>query len=58
VLMISSELEELVEGSDRVVVLRDGRTVAELPHAAITEDAIMSAMAEGPATGGGERDGG
>ena len=58
VLMISSELEELVEGSDRVVVLRDGRTVAELPHAAITEDAIMSAMAEGPATGAGERDGG
>jgi monosaccharide-transporting ATPase len=58
VLMISSELEELVEGSDRVVVLRDGRTVAELPHEAITEDAIMSAMAEGPATGAGERDGG
>jgi monosaccharide-transporting ATPase len=46
VLMISSELEELVEGSDRVVVLRDGRTVAELPHEAVTEDAIMEAMAE------------
>jgi ribose transport system ATP-binding protein len=58
VLMISSELEELVEGSDRVVVLRDGRTVAELPHAAITEDAIMAAMAEGPADGAGEEDGG
>jgi ribose transport system ATP-binding protein len=58
VLMISSELEELVEGSDRVVVLRDGRTVAELPHQAITEDAIMAAMAEGPAPGDGERDGG
>jgi len=47
VLMISSELEELVEGSDRVVVLRDGRTVAELPHEAVSEDAIMEAMAEG-----------
>ena len=58
VLMISSELEELVEGSDRVVVLRDGRTVAELPHAAITEDAIMAAMAESPAAGDNERDGG
>ena len=58
VLMISSELEELVEGSDRVVVLRDGRTVAELPHQAITEDAIMAAMAEGPAAGDRERDGG
>ena len=34
VLMISSELEELVEGSDRVFVLRDGRTVAELRRGA------------------------
>jgi ribose transport system ATP-binding protein len=47
VLMISSELEELTEGCDRVVVLRDGRTVAELPHAGITQDAIMTAMANG-----------
>ncbi len=47
VLMISSELEELTEGCDRVVVLRDGRTVAELPHDGISEDAIMSAMAHG-----------
>jgi ABC-type sugar transport system ATPase subunit len=41
-----------------VVVLRDGRTVAELPHQAITEDAIMAAMAEGPAPGDREPDGG
>ena len=33
VLMISSELEEVLEGSDRVFVLREGRSVAELPHA-------------------------
>jgi monosaccharide-transporting ATPase len=52
VLMISSELEELIEGSDRVVVLRDGRTVAELPHEAVSEDAIMQAMAEGRAEDG------
>ncbi len=45
--MISSELEELTEGSDRVVVLRDGRTVAELPHDGITQNAIMAAMAHG-----------
>ena len=32
VLMISSELEEVVEARDRVFVLRDGRTVAELPR--------------------------
>jgi ribose transport system ATP-binding protein len=47
VLMISSELEELTEGSDRVVVLRDGRTVAELREGEVSEDAIMAAMAEG-----------
>ncbi len=47
VLMISSEIEELTEGSDRVVVLRDGRTVAELSRDAITQDAIMTAMAHG-----------
>ncbi|MEO8337240.1 MAG: sugar ABC transporter ATP-binding protein [bacterium] len=46
VLMISSELEELVEGSSRVVVLRDGRNVAELRGTAISEQAIIHAMAE------------
>src|SRR3984893_8640144 len=46
VLMISSEIEEVVEGSDRVFVMREGRTVAEFDEAAITEDAIMSAIAE------------
>jgi monosaccharide-transporting ATPase len=46
VLMISSEIEEIVEGSDRVFVLREGRTVAELEKEAITEEAIMAAMAE------------
>jgi len=51
VLMISSELEEITEGSDRVVVLRDGRTVAELPHDAITQDRIMDAMATGDEDG-------
>ncbi len=45
VLMISSELEELTEGSDRVVVLRDGQSVATLPHNQISQDTIMTAMA-------------
>ena len=45
VLMISSDLEELVEGSSRVVVLRDGAAVGELHRAELTQDAIIHAMA-------------
>jgi monosaccharide-transporting ATPase len=47
VLMISSELEEVLEGSDRVFVLREGRSVAEFSHADASESAVMTAMAHG-----------
>jgi monosaccharide-transporting ATPase len=47
VLMISSELEEVAEGADRVFVLREGRTVAELLGDEITEERILAAMAQG-----------
>ncbi|MEV0143787.1 MULTISPECIES: sugar ABC transporter ATP-binding protein [unclassified Nonomuraea] len=40
VLMISSELPELIGMSDRIVVLRDGRIAGELP-AGSTEEAVM-----------------
>jgi ribose transport system ATP-binding protein len=49
VLMISSELEELVEGSSRVVVMRDGRNVAELVGADISQQSIIHAMADASA---------
>lgn len=49
VLMISSDLEELVEGSSRVEVLRDGRDVAELSRGNISQDSIIRAMASGSA---------
>ena len=49
VIMVSSELEELVEGSTRVIVLRDGRKVTELPRDQISQQAIIEAMAEGSA---------
>lgn len=45
VLLISSEFEELVEGADRITVLQDGRSVAELTNPGITEDALVAAMA-------------
>jgi ribose transport system ATP-binding protein len=49
VLMISSELEELTEGCDRVVVLREGQSVATLSkqNQNLNEDTIMAAMAQG-----------
>jgi ribose transport system ATP-binding protein len=46
VLMISSELEELVEGCTRVVVMRDGQRVAELRGQEISQNSIINAMAE------------
>lgn len=45
VLLISSEFEELIEGADRIVVLRDGHSVAELHNPGITEDSLISAIA-------------
>jgi monosaccharide-transporting ATPase len=47
VLMISSELEEVAEGADRVFVLREGRTVTDLTGDAISQDNILAAMAQG-----------
>jgi galactofuranose transport system ATP-binding protein len=49
VLMISSELEELSEGCDEVVVLRDGKSVTALVDNDVTEEAMMQAMATGAA---------
>jgi len=46
VVLISSELEEVVEGSDSVVVLRDGAQLGSLFGDDITEDAIMDMIAD------------
>ncbi|MFB7708559.1 sugar ABC transporter ATP-binding protein [Streptomyces sp. NPDC056105] len=52
VLLISSDLEELIEGSDRVVVLKDGAVVGELTGDDVTEDKLMQTIAAGsPAPG-------
>jgi monosaccharide-transporting ATPase len=50
VLLISSELEEIIADSDHVVTMRDGRSVARLSGDDITEEALMQAMATGSAT--------
>ncbi|WP_350241070.1 sugar ABC transporter ATP-binding protein [Deinococcus sonorensis] len=49
VLMISSELEELIEGCHQVTVLRDGQTVARLEGEGLNEPQILHAMAQGSA---------
>jgi ABC-type sugar transport system ATPase subunit len=45
VLMISSELPELLALSHRILVMREGRLVAEVPHQRASEDELMKHMA-------------
>lgn len=45
VLMVSSEIEELLAVSDSVTVMSDGRSVASLSRSNLSERSIMSAMA-------------
>lgn len=47
VLLISSELEELLDGADRLVVLKDGGVVSELVGDQLTRDHVLSAIASG-----------
>jgi monosaccharide-transporting ATPase len=53
VLLISSELEEVLEGSDSVVVLRAGAVVEVLRGDDVTEPRLMAALAGGPEPGDG-----
>jgi rhamnose transport system ATP-binding protein len=45
VLMISSELPEVLRLADRVLVIREGRLVRELSHEEATEEAVVGAAA-------------
>ena len=45
VLLISSELPELLHLATRVIVLRDGRIVGEVPRVEATQDGLMRLMA-------------
>ncbi|WP_373356591.1 sugar ABC transporter ATP-binding protein [Pseudoroseicyclus sp. CXY001] len=53
--VISSELQELVGLSDRVLVMRSGRFVAELNGDEITEENVVYAAASGRSETGGKR---
>lgn len=45
ILLISSELPEVINLSDRVLVMRNGRLAGELPRAQATQSAILKLMA-------------
>ena len=53
VLMISSELPEVLSVADRIIVMREGRLVSSLTHDEASEERIISA-ATGQATGNGQ----
>lgn len=55
VLLISSEFEELIRNCDRVEVLRDGKNAGSLVREQITENNIMSLIANGKVEKGGEQ---
>ena len=48
ILLISSELPEVLAMSDRILVMREGRIVAELPRGAGEEDVIQAAAGVAP----------
>ena len=48
ILMISSELPEIMGMSDRILVMREGQIVAEFSRAEATQEAVGSAMMGGP----------
>ena len=53
VLMVSSELPEVLGMADRILVMHEGRLVATMPRAAATEESVMfAATAQG--VGGGQ----
>jgi ABC-type sugar transport system ATPase subunit len=56
ILMISSELPEVLGMSDRVMVMSSGRFVAELPRGAATPDAVGAAMTNSGTSAGANRE--
>ena len=51
VIFISSELDEIIRCSNRIVVMRDRQKVAEVDGATCTQQDILNIIAEGAAAG-------
>lgn len=47
IVLVSSEVEEVIDGADRVVVLREGRIATELEGIHLTEEHLLTAFAGG-----------
>ena len=42
ILMISSELPEVIGMSDRIYIMREGRIVQEIPHGEATQENVIA----------------
>ncbi|MFB7946241.1 sugar ABC transporter ATP-binding protein [Kitasatospora phosalacinea] len=58
VLLVSSDAEELIAGSDRVLVLKDGTPVDELTGERVDADELLAALARETRPAGGDETGG
>jgi ribose transport system ATP-binding protein len=56
VLLISSEVDELIEGSDRLVILKEGQVVGHLAGESVNERDLMHALESGSAEAEGTDD--
>jgi ribose transport system ATP-binding protein len=56
IMLVSSEVEEVVEGSGRIIVLRDGSIEAELAGGQVDEEHLLAALAGDARDGSGAFD--
>jgi ribose transport system ATP-binding protein len=52
IVMVSSELPEILNVADRIVVMHEGRSVAELPHGAGEQEVMLHAFGQAAKTNG------
>jgi ABC-type sugar transport system ATPase subunit len=51
ILLISSELEEVLSMADRILVMREGRISGEFSRGEATQESVMTAATGGPEQG-------